>query len=127
MSKGKLWTARIMCTLATLFLLFDAVIHILRIDAATSSLAALGYNPNVSLWLGITLLASLILFIMPRTTLWGALLITGYLGGAVATNVRVEAPLFNLFFPVIVAVFLWSGPYVASPRLRALLCSKINS
>lgn len=128
MSNKALWAGRILSGAATLFLLFDAIIKILRINAATAGLAALGYDPNISLKIGLLLLACVILFMIPRTAFIGALLLTGYLGGAVASNVRIGAPLFGyILFPVYVAVFLWSGLYVTSARLRDLLRYKINS
>jgi DoxX-like family len=127
MSNKALWAGRIMSGAAVLFLAFDSIVHVLRLPFAMQSLVDLGYNPQVSLGVGLALLISLLFFVLPRTSFIGAVLITGYLGGAVATNVRVGAGAFSIIFPFIVAIFLWSGLYVASPSIRHLLGSKMNA
>lgn len=114
---------------ATLFLAFDSINHILRPASLVAATKASGMDPAILLPIGILLLVLLILFVIPRTAFMGALLITGYLGGAVAANIITGAlPLFlGIGLPVVTAIFLWSGLYVASPRLRDLLKNKINS
>jgi hypothetical protein len=120
-SSRRLWAARVISALAVLFLLFDAVIHILRIGPVDKAFADLGYAPSLAVPLGIIELICLILYVIPRTSVLGAVLLTGYLGGAVATNVRVGAPLFShILFPVYVGVLLWAGLYLRDNRLRAL-------
>jgi hypothetical protein len=120
-SKG-LWLGRIMSALTVLFLLFDGVIHLMQIAPVVESFVQLGYSPSIALPLGIIELVCLILYVIPRTSVLGAILLTGYLGGAVATNARVGYPLFShVLFPVYVGVLLWAGLYLRDGRLRALI------
>jgi hypothetical protein len=82
----------------------------------------LGWNPSIAPTLGVLLLTSLALYVFPRTAVLGAILLTGYLGGAVATHVRIGNPLFtHILFPVYVALMLWGGLYLRDARLRALI------
>lgn len=120
-SSRRLWAARVISALAVLFLLFDAVIHIMRIGPVDKGFVDLGYAASLAVPLGIIELICVILYVIPRTSVLGAVLLTGYLGGAVATNVRVGAPLFShVLFPVYVGVFLWAGLYLRDNRLRAV-------
>lgn len=120
-SSRRLWAGRVISALAVLFLLFDAVIHIMRIGPVDKGFVDLGYAASLAVPLGIIELVCLILYVIPRTSVLGAVLLTGYLGGAVATNVRVGAPLFShVLFPVYVGVFLWAGLYLRDNRLRAV-------
>ena len=110
-----------MSILAVLFLIFDGVIHIMKIAPVVQGFTDLGYSPSLAIPLGIIELVCLLLYLMPRTSVLGAVLLTGYLGGAVATNLRVGAPLVsNTLFPIYVAVFLWGGLYLRDNALRAL-------
>ena len=81
----------------------------------------LGYPESVIFGLGIVLLACTVFYLVPRTSILGAILLTGYLGGAVATHVRVGDGLFPIFFPVILGVLVWGGLFLRDDRLRALL------
>jgi hypothetical protein len=81
----------------------------------------LGYPVSVILGLGIVLLASTLLYIIPRTAVLGAILLTGYLGGAVASNVRVQGGWFAILFPVFFGALIWGGLYLRDARLRALI------
>jgi DoxX-like family len=81
----------------------------------------LGYPESVILGLGIALLASTVVYLIPRTSVLGAILLTGYLGGAVATHVRVGDNLFSVIFPVLLGALLWGGLVLRDARLRALL------
>src|SRR5262249_50202390 len=81
----------------------------------------LGYPESVILSLGIVLIACTTVYVIPRTSVLGAILLTGYLGGAVATDVRVGNPLFNVFMPVLLGALLWGGLYLRDERFRALL------
>jgi hypothetical protein len=108
--------------LAVLFLLFDATMKVLQLPAAVEGTVKLGYPPGVLLGLGIVQLACLAVYLVPRTSVLGAVLWTGYLGGAVATHVRVGDPLFShVLFPVYVAALLWGGLWLRDARLRAVL------
>ncbi len=121
-SKTQLWAGRIISALPVLFLLFDGVIHLTRIAPVVDSFNQLGYPIVLALGLGIIELVCVVLYVVPPTSVLGAILLTGYLGGAVASNLRIGAPLFsNALFPVYVGVLLCAGLYLRSNRLRALL------
>jgi DoxX-like family len=121
-SKGRLWTGRIMSALPALFLLVDGVGKLVKPAPVVEGTVQLGYPESVLLGLGIVLLACTVLYVIPRTAVLGAILLTGYLGGAVATHVRVESPLFShILFPVYLAVLIWGGLYLRDERLRALI------
>lgn len=122
LSKGTLWTGRVMSGLPALFLLVDAVGKFIKPAPVVEGTLQLGYPESVILGLGIVLLACTVLYIIPRTAILGAILLTGYLGGAIATHVRVASPLFtHILFPVYLAVLLWGGLYLRDERLRALI------
>jgi hypothetical protein len=108
------------CTgLAALFLAFDTVLKILELQPAVEGTIALGYPAGSVQWIGIIELACLVLYLVPRTSVLGALLLTGYLGGAVATHVRISSPLLtHTLFPIYVALMLWGGLYLREQRLR---------
>jgi DoxX-like protein len=119
--KNRLWTGRILSGLAVAFLIFDVSIHIMAPAAVVKGFTDLGYSPSLARPLGFLELVCLLLYLIPRTSVLGAVLLTGYLGGAVATNVRVAAPLFsNTLFPVYVALFLWGGLVLRNDRLRTV-------
>ena len=121
-SKKMVWTGRVISVLVVLFLLFDASLKLLRLAPALEATAKLGYRVSVVFPLGIVLLVCTVLYAIPHTSVLGAILVTGYLGGAVATNVRVSNPLFGYtLFPVYVALLLWGGLYFRDERLRALI------
>ena len=120
-SSKRLWAGRIMSALPVLFLLFDGVIHIMRIPPVVEAFAKLGYSISLAIPLGIIEIVCIVLYVIPRTSVFGAVLLTGYLGGAVATNLRTGAPLFsNILFPVYVGVLLWGGLYLLDNALRAV-------
>jgi DoxX-like family len=120
--KGKLWAGRIMSALPALFLVMDGVMKLAKPDFVVKATVQLGYPESVIFGLGIVVLVCVILYIVPRTAVLGAILLTGYLGGAVATHVRVGDPLFShSLFPVYFAVLLWGGLYLREERLRALI------
>jgi DoxX-like family len=111
-----------MGALPALFLLFDAVMKLAKPPFVVKATVELGYIESVIPGLGIVLLACTILYLIPRTTVLGAILLTGYLGGAIATQVRVGNPLFiHTLFPVYLAVLLWGGLDFREQRLRQLL------
>jgi hypothetical protein len=120
-SKGMLWAGRIMSALPALFLLVDGAMKLMKPAVVVQATVQLGYPEGVILGLGIVLLASTILYLVPLTSVLGAILVTGYLGGAVATHVRVGDGLFPIFFPVILSVLLWGELVLRDGRLRALL------
>jgi hypothetical protein len=121
-SRKMLWTGYILSGLVTAFMLFDATIKIMRLPAALEGTGRLGYPVSVVMPLGVVLLVCTVLYAIPRTTILGAILLTGYLGGAVATNVRVSNPLLGFtLFPVYIGVLLWAGLFFRDPRVRELI------
>ena len=109
-------------TLAAMFLVFDTVLKVLKLGPAVEGTVALGYPVETVQWIGVIELACVVLYLVPRTAVLGALLLTGYLGGAIATHVRIGNPLFtHILFPVYVALFIWGGLYLRDTRLRELL------
>jgi hypothetical protein len=122
MERTKVWTGRIVSGLAVLFLLMDSVVKLLKLGPAVQGTLELGYPVGVIVPLGVVLLACVILYAAPRTAVVGAVLLTGYLGGAIATHVRVGHPLLtHTLFPIYVAVFIWGGLYLRDRRVRGLL------
>jgi hypothetical protein len=121
-SKTSLWAGRVFSGLVVLFMLFDSSIKLMKLAPAVEGTAKLGYPVSVVLSIGIVLFVCTVLYAIPRTSILGAILLTGYLGGAVASNVRVENPLFGyVLFPVYVGVLLWLGLFLRDVRLRALI------
>jgi DoxX-like family len=120
-SKRMLWTGWIISALPSLFLLVDGVMKLLKPAIVTETTVQLGYPESVILGLGIVLLACTLLYLIPRSAVLGAILLTGYLGGAVATHVRVSAGLFEILFPVIFGALLWGGLFLRDERLRSFI------
>ena len=121
-SKTSLWAGRIISGLVVLFMLFDSGIKLMKLAPAVEGTAKLGYPVSVVLPIGIVLFVCTVLYAIPRTSILGAILLTGYLGGAVASNVRMGNPLFGyVLFPVYVGVLLWGGLFLRDARLRALI------
>lgn len=119
-SSNKLvWSGRIISALIILFLLADAIPKLLKMEVAVDGSADLGYPESTVLWIGLALLISTVLYAIPRTAPIGAILLTGYLGGATATTVRVEDPWF--LFPVAMGVLVWVGLALRDARPRALI------
>lgn len=114
-----LWTGRIITALLALFLLFDAAIKIMKTTAAVQGTAQAGYPVSEVAPIGIALLISLVIYLIPQTSILGAILLTGYLGGATATMVRIQNSFFLL--PVVVGALVWAGLYFRDERLRQLI------
>ena len=124
-SKGALWAGRVMSGFAVLFLTFDAAIKVLELPMAVTGTTDLGYPASVVLTLGLIQVACLVAYLIPRTSVLGAVFWTAYLGGAVATHVRVGNPLFtHTLFPVYIATLLWLGLWLRDPQLRSVLPTK---
>ena len=123
-SKKRVWTGRILSGLAALFLLMDGCMKLVKARVVVETTVQLGYPESAIVGIGIVLLACTILYLIPRTAILGAVLLTGYLGGAVATHVRVRAPLFNILFPVIFGCIVWSGPYLRDRRVQLLVAGE---
>lgn len=120
-SNKQLWVGRILSGVPAAFMLFDGGLKLFKPAPVLKATLQLGYAESVIVGLGIVLLASTMLYLIPRTAPLGAILLTGYLGGAVATNVRVGGPLFNILFPVFLGALLWGGLWFRDQRLRELL------
>jgi hypothetical protein len=114
----QIWTGRILSGLTVLFLIFDSVVKLGQSHWALEATVRLGYSEQVVLPLGIVLLASTLLYVLPRTSILGAILLTGYLGGATATHVRVGQP---FVFPIVFGMLVWLGLWLRDARLRALI------
>jgi hypothetical protein len=123
-SPGALWTGRALSGVIVLFMIFDGVIKLPPLDIVTQTMVPLGWpaDPNVARMLGVIGLISTALYALPRTAVLGAILLTAYMGGAIATNVRVDNPLFShTLFGVYLGIILWGGLYLRDPRVRALI------
>ena len=119
-SKKKLWAGRILSAIPVLFLIFDGAIHVMKPAPVEEAFSRLGYPLSVALPLGLVEFACITIYVVPRTSVLGAILLTGYLGGAVATHVRVGDPLFNILFPVIVGATVWGGLFLRDERVSGL-------
>lgn len=119
-SNRALWTGRGLSGIAVAFLIFDSVGKLLQVQPVIEGTRQLGYSTDVVFNLGVTLLSCVVAYVVPRTSVLGAVLLSGYLGGAVATHVRVGSPLFtHVLFPTYVAALLWGGLVLRDTRLRA--------
>jgi hypothetical protein len=120
-SKKQRWASWIMGGLPALFLLLDASMKFVKPAAVIEGSLKVGLPESTLVGIGIALLLSTLLYLVPRTAVLGAILLTGYLGGAVATNVRVVGPMFNIVFPIIFAALLWGALWMRDRRLQDLL------
>jgi hypothetical protein len=115
------WTGRILSGIVIAFMTFDGIIHLLKPAPVVDAFAQLGYPLRVSIGLGVLELICTLLYAIPRTSFAGALLLTGYLGGAIATQLRVEAGWFPTLFPIVIGALLWGGLALRDTRVRGLL------
>jgi len=118
-SKKQLWAGRILSALPVLLLLLSGVMKLIKPAPVVEGFTHFGYPERLMLPLGLLELGCTIIYMIPRTSVLGAILMTGYLGGATATNVRLEDPLF--FVPAVLGVLVWGGLFLRDERLRALL------
>ena len=117
-NKTRLWAGRILSALPALFLLIDGIMKLVKPAIVVETTVKLGYPESVISGIGIVLLACTILYLIPRTAVLGAILLTGYLGGAVATHVRVGEEVFPVIFPVILGALLLGGLYVLNDGIH---------
>ena len=123
--QGAAWTGRIISGLVVVFLLFDSITKIMLNPYVLKASANLGYGAGSIQAIGIILLACVVIYVIPRTSILGAVLLTGYLGGAVEANLRAGTPLFsNLLFPVYFGILVWAGLYLRSSRVRKMFSLK---
>ena len=121
-TSARRWTARIVTAIPVLFLIFDTTIHLLNIRPVVEAFTRLGYASNAGPGLGFLELVCLVAYLAPRTAVLGAILLTGWLGGAIASHLRVGDPLFtHILFPLYIALMLWGGLYLRDARLRSLV------
>lgn len=123
-SKGARWTGYAMSGLIILFLLFDGGIKLVPLEIVTETSAQIGLPTDAGFarTLGILTLIGVVLYAIPRTSVLGAILLTGYMGGAIATHLRIGSPLFShTLFGVYLGLLIWGGLYLREPRLRALI------
>jgi hypothetical protein len=118
----QLWTGRTLSGIAIAFLFVDAVGKLMRASPVVEGAVKLGYPEDVVLTLGLLLMIGVVLYAIPKTSLVGAIYLTAFLGGALATHFRVGSPLFtHILFSVYVAAFVWGGLALRNPRLLSLL------
>jgi hypothetical protein len=118
-SKGQLWTGRIMSALPSLVIAFAAIMKLTKAPAVVEGVAKSGYPVSLIVPIGIIELSCLIVYLIPQTSVLGAILVSSFLGGATATCVRVGDPAWPM--PVLVGVLIWGGLFFREPRLRALI------
>jgi DoxX-like protein len=115
------WTGRITSALVVLFLLFDGVMKVIKEHHVIAATMKLGYSPDTVAGIGSILLVCVLAYMYPRTAITGAILLTGYLGGAVAVHLRIRDPLTDTLFPIGVGILVWVGLYLRDGRLHALI------
>jgi hypothetical protein len=124
-SKRMLWAGRIISAIPVLMLLFSSVMKLAKPAPVVEGFIRLGYPESVALGIGILELVCTLIYVIPHTSILGAILLTGFLGGATATHVRIGDPAF--FFPVVLGVLAWLGLYLRDDRLRALIPLRSSS
>ncbi|MGC2635965.1 MAG: DoxX family protein [Acidobacteriaceae bacterium] len=122
LSSGRRWTGLIITGLIALFMLFDAAMKFAKPQPVADAFVRTGWPIDLSVTLGVLLLTSTVLYLIPRTAILGAILLTGYLGGAVATNLRLHNPWFsNTLFPVYFGILVWAALWLRDSRVAALI------
>jgi len=121
-SKKRVWVGRVLSGLVVLFLIPDGIVKFIKPAPVVEAFAHVGLPLSLANVLGTLLLACIALYAIPRTSILGAILLTGYLGGAVATHLRAGDPLFShILFPTYLGVLLWLGLYLRDDRVRVLI------
>lgn len=118
---AQVWAGRIMSGLAALFLLWDGVMKLLKPAVVVKATRDLGYPESHIAGIGVVLLACTVVYLLPRTSVLGAILLTGYLGGAIASQVRAQASWFNVVFALVFACLVWGGLWLRDIRVRGFL------
>ena len=117
-SKKMVWAGRIVSAIPVLMLTFSAVVKLMKPVDVLTEFARLGYPESVIIGIGILELLCTVVYVIPRTSILGAILLTGYLGGATATHVRIGDP---FIYPVIFGVLVWAGLYLRDAQVRSLI------
>lgn len=119
-SRGTLWTGIGLSGFAILFLLWDSIIKIMLHPIVLETMKIIDVPERLAMIIGIEELICVLVYLFPRTAVFGAVLLTGHLGGATAIQLRSGAPAFNIVFPAIIGLLIWGGLLLREPRLRAL-------
>jgi hypothetical protein len=119
--KAALWIGWIITVLPALLLLMGGVMNVLKVEEAVKGATDYGYPEPALVPLGIVVIISVVLYLIPQTAVLGAILLTGYLGGAVATHVRAGDPMFQMIFPAIFGAILWFALWLRDRRVRSLV------
>jgi uncharacterized membrane protein YphA (DoxX/SURF4 family) len=117
-SKGTIWLGRVLSAVPVLLLLFSGTMKLIQPEGFAENVEKMGIPPHLAFGIGITEIVCAILYVIPQTAVLGAILLTGYLGGAVITHLRLEDPMF--FMPALVGVVIWLGLYCRDRRIREL-------
>jgi hypothetical protein len=123
-SRSAVWAGRVVSAFAILFLAFDTVIKVLSLAPAVESTTQLGFPAEMVAAIGLLELVCLAAYVIPRTAALGAVLLTGYLGGAIATHLLAGSPNFSVVFPIIIGALVWGGLFLRDARLRELLFAR---
>lgn len=115
-SAAAVWTGRVLSAIAALFMTMDAVLHLAKPAPVVASFTQLGLPLGMSVPIGVIALVCVALYVVPRTALAGAVLLTGYLGGAIAIQARAGSAIFPTVFPLIVGALVWGGLWLRSRR-----------
>jgi len=121
LSKAAVWAGRVISGLIVTFMLFDGVIKVIKIEPVMKACVELGIPEYTIQGIGIVLIVSTILYAIPQTAVLGAILLTGYMGGALQTHVRMGGPVFSVVFGALFGVLIWLGLYLRDRRVRALI------
>jgi uncharacterized membrane protein (UPF0182 family) len=120
-SRKTLWTGRVISTIVVLFLCFDGITKVMRVPKVVQMAAQQGFSVNELVGIGAVLLICTAIYVIPRTSVLGAILLTGYLGGATFANVHFGMPVLLIFFPVVFGILTWLGIFLRNTRLRELI------
>lgn len=122
LSKGRLWSARIMGGIVILFMLMDSIFKFIQPEEVVQGTLELGFSEHHIVILGVLGLISILLYAFPQTSVLGAVLLTGYWGGAIATHLRLDNPLFShILFPVFLGVLAWGALWLRNERVQDLI------
>jgi len=123
-SKAALWTGRVITAIVVLFLAFDSITKLIREPHTIAAAAQMGIKPDMIVTIGAILACCLVIYLIPRFSLLGAVLLTGYLGGATATNLILGQSLLLCLFPVVFGVFVWLGLFLRDGRVQLLIAPR---
>lgn len=124
LSKGRVWTGRVLTLLVVLFLVFDGVTKVMKESHVMAAAVQLGFPDWTMPLIGGILLVCTLIYVIPRTAVFGAVLLTGYLGGAVCCQLRVGNPPFETLFPVFFGILVWAGLFCRENRLAGLFFAR---